>query len=164
MGNINVLICLNIQSVLNPSNLNFWDATSMKSALTNPRLCWPLTFLTPPPPSTALTSVEQTAQKPQAQSACNEACSNMWGGLAESLIPQEARDRMSAGSGKSWIQKVERRLPWRNRDAFILPCVGNICQGCVVSPRPKSILIQGYSVSNLLVKMKLENNDLLILS
>lgn len=49
MGNVNVLI----QSVLNPSKLNFWDATLAKSALINPRLCW--SHASPNPPPTALT-------------------------------------------------------------------------------------------------------------
>lgn len=168
--NRNVLCYFNIQGVLNVSNLHFWDEPSAKSSLVNPRLWWPLTslhFTSPPPltphptpltpqPNTQLRwhALNRRRWKPQDQSACNEACSNMSGGLAESLIPQEATDMMPGKkSKKNKRSKVSRRDRTGTLSSRLVWVI--FIQVVLFLPRPKSILIQGDGVSNLQVKMHL---------
>lgn len=74
----------------------------------------------------------------------------------ESLIPQEARDRMSGGGGQGKAEYKRSNIVCHGRTETLSSCLVSaiFVKGVVVSPRPKWILIQGYSVSNLPVKMQ----------
>lgn len=81
MLNVDVFICLNIPECSKSQYLKFLRRNFSK--ICSDQFQAVLTSRFPHSPShphthpTGLTLVEQTAQKPQTQSACNEACSNM---------------------------------------------------------------------------------------